>query len=560
MVRDVHDRRNAGRRKNDLRAAAVRRKLIDISSAVSATISLDELFRVIHRNLARVIDAANFAIGILDRRTGTLSFPFFHDERGHHYDPGCRIADGDSLADEVVRTRRPLLLRTADIVQRAVAECRVPKLPLIWLGVPLMAGNEVLGVMAVKSYTDPDRFDREDLEILTSIAQQLATAIERKIAVDALRLSEERFRGFVEGTDDLVVQLDKDGAITYCNNTAERILGEAASACLGRTVIDFVHREDADAFLDSILQILSRRRTSIAIENRLINRRTGQAMPLHWTINGQYDTCGQSVVVNGIAHDLSNRRRVEEERLKVLKLESIGVLSGGIAHDFNNLLSVVIGNLDLLQVKGNLQEKEREFVNAARQASLRAKELTLQLISFSLGDVPRLIPGNLGDVISFRVERARAAVAIELELDIAPDLWPLRFDAFQVDHVIGKLLDNAVEAVAAGGSVRVRLFNHDPAADAGHEAEEEPPLRGRLVVVEIADTGVGIPDAHRLRVFDPYFSTKSRGKQKGIGLGLSIAYAIVRRHQGEIRIWSRPGTGTIVRVYLPAEVDPARCN
>lgn len=558
MVRDVHDRRNAGRRKNDLRAAAVRRTLIDISSAVSTTISLDELFRVIHRNLARIIDAANFAIGILDRRTGTLSFPFCHDERDHHYDPGCRFTEGDSLADEVVRTRRPLLLRTADIVQRAVAECRVPKLPLIWLGVPLLAGNEVLGVMSIKSYTDPHQFDREDLEILTSIAQQLAVAIERKIAADALRLSEERYRGFIEGSDDLVVQLDKDGAITYCNRTAERILGETAGDCLGRTVIDFVHREDADAFLDSILQILSRRRTSIAVENRLINRRTGEVVPLHWTINGQYDTCGQSVVVNGIAHDLSNRKRVEEERLKVLKLESIGVLSGGIAHDFNNLLSVVIGNLDLLQVKGNLQEKEREFVNAARQASMRAKELTLQLISFSLGDAPRLVPGNLDDVIAFRVERARAEVAIEIELDIAPDLWPLCFDAFQVDHVIGKLLDNAVEAVAAGGSVKVRLFNHPPAADTGHEAEEEPPLRGRLVVVEISDTGVGIPDDHRLRVFDPYFSTKSRGNQKGIGLGLSIAYAIVRRHQGEIRIWSRPGTGTIVRVYLPAEVDPAR--
>lgn len=560
MMHDVHDRRNAGRRKNDVRAAAVRRTLLDISSAVSTTYSLDELFRVIHRNLAQIINVANFTIGILDRRTGALSFPFVHDERDHRYDPGCRLADGDSLAEEVIRARRPLLLRTADLVQRAASDRGGPTMPLIWLGVPLMTGNEALGVMAVKSYTDPDQFDRDDLEILTSISQQLAVAIDRKLAADTLRLSEERFRGFVEGTDDLVVQLDREGTITYCNHTAKRLLGDPAGACIGRAIIDFVHREDADAFLDGILQILSRRRTNIAVENRLVNRRTGEAIPLHWSINGQYDTCGQPVVVNGIAHDLSNRKRAEEERLKVLKLESIGVLSGGIAHDFNNLLSVVIGNLDLLQVKGNLQQREREFVRTARQASIRAKELTLQLISFSLGDAPRLVAGNLGDVIAICVDRARARVATPIELDIAPDLRPLRFDAFQVDHVIDKLLANAVEAVADGGTVKVRLYNHHPAVDPGPGAEDGPSLPGEVVVVEIADTGVGIPDAHRLRVFDPYFSTKSRGNQKGRGLGLSIAYAIVRRHQGEIRIWSRPGDGTTVRVYLPTEIDPARRN
>ncbi|MBB5349245.1 PAS domain S-box protein [Desulfoprunum benzoelyticum] len=559
MIRDVQNHRNAGRRKKDLRAAAIRRTLIDISSAVSTTFDLDELFRVVHCKLARVINVTNFAIGIVDRRTGILSFPFFRDEWDVGYDSGYRFADGDSLDDEVLRVRRPLLLQTADLVRRA-ADRRVAKMPLIWLGVPLMTGNEILGVMSVKSYTNPDQFDRDDLEILTSISQQLAVAIERKVAVDSLRLSEERLRGFVEGTDDLVVQLDKEGIITYCNHTAERIFGEPADACIGWAIIDFVHKDDAEAFLDAILQILSRRRTSIVVENRFVNRRSGEAIPLHWTIRRQYDTCGQSVVVNGIAHDLTNRNRAEEERLKVLKLESIGVLSGGIAHDFNNMLSVVIGNLDLLQMKGNLREREREFIHAARQASLRAKELTLQLISFSLGDAPRLVPGNLGDVIAICVDRVRAKVATQIELDIAPDLQLLCFDAFQVDHVIDKLLDNAVEAVAAGGSVRVRLYNHHPDVDIGLQTEDEPPLRGRLVVIEISDTGVGIPDAHRLRVFDPYFSTKSRGNQKGIGLGLSVAYAIVRRHQGEIRIWSKPGSGTTVRVYLPAEVDPDRMN
>ena len=532
---------------------AVYQTLIDIASAVSTTFDLSELFREIHRALGRIIDVANFYIGILDRGTNTISFPFFQDEKDSFFDPIYQYFENNSLSGELIYGRRPLLLRAADLRLRAEEGRIVGTTPQIWLGVPLMVKNEVIGLMAVQNYTNPDKFDVDDLEILTLISHQIAIAIERKTADDARRLSEEKFRGFVEGTDDLVVQMDREGAISYCNHSVARILGQEPQACIGEVIFDFVHPEDVNAFLDIFMQILSRRRTNISVENRLVNRRTGDAISLHWTINGQYDFRGQSVVVNGIARDLSSRKLAEEERLKAQKLESIGVLTGGIAHDFNNLLSVVVGNLDLMQEYGMIGERGLEYLGNARQACQRANELTLQLISFSQGAPPRLVAANLGELVALCVEKTRQRVEARIDLDIAADLWPVRCDAFQISHAVDSLLDNAIEAVSGGGSVRVRLCNGHQDKALSFVGEGFPLRQGRSVMLEIADSGIGIPREHHSRIFDPYFSTKTRGKQKGMGLGLSTAYAIIRRHQGEIRIWSEPGSGTNVRVFIPAQ-------
>ena len=541
-----------GEKNSSRRAESVYQVLIDISSAVSTASDLNELFREMHRTLARVIDVSNFYIGVLDPKTATISFPFFQDEKDSFFDPIYPYFESNSLSGEVIRGRRPLLLGAADLVQRAEEGRIVGTTPLIWMGVPLVVQGEVIGLMALQSYSDPDMFDADDLEILTLISHQIAVAIERKRAEDALRLSEEKFRGFVEGTDDLVVQMDREGAISYCNHASARILGRSPQECAGSLIFDFIHPEDVDAFVDIFMQILSRPGRHLSVENRLVNMRTGEAISLHWTVSGQYDARGLFIAINGVARDLTSRKIAEEERLKAQKLESIGVLSGGIAHDFNNLLSVVTGSLDLLQEYGMLTERGQVYLGNARQACQRAGELTQQLSSFSQGDPPRLVATNLGEVVALCVEKNQARAAARIALDIAPDLWLVRCDVFQIRHAVDSLLENASEAVSGGGEVGVRLGNshHEIAAAS---CGDLPLHQGRMVLLEIFDSGVGIPREIRSRIFDPYFSTKTRGRQRGMGLGLSMAYAIIRRHQGEIRIWSEPGEGTRVQVMIPAQ-------
>lgn len=547
MTCDAH-----GERKERLRAEAVCQTLVDISRAVNTIHDLRKLFERIHSILGRIIDVTNFFIGIVDRRNHTIFFPFFQDEKDEGFAPNTQFREHNSLSGEVIRMRRAMLLRASELEQRAREERIVGTMPLIWLGVPLIVRDEVQGVMGLQSYTNPDLFDHCDLELLTSVSYQVAAAIDRKMAADILRTSEERFRGFVEGTDDLVVQLDKEGGISYANHTAEKIFGFPAARCVGRSIFDFVHPEEIETFLDGYMQLLHRRRTNLTLENRLINPVHGVAIPLNWSINAQYDIQGQSVVLNAIARDLTDQKRAEEERLKIQKLESIGVLSGGIAHDFNNLLSVVMGNLDLVQAVGQLPDDGKTCIQSAKQACLRAKDLTRQLITFSKGGAPRKMPGVLDGLIRDCVRRAGEGFAGRILLDLADNLWPVSFDAVQIGQAIDNLLTNAIEAMAENGDIVVRAANCRREPDTGGADGAPACLSGRCVQLVISDTGIGIPDVHRSKIFDPYFTTKSRGTQKGMGLGLATTYAIVSRHQGEIQIWSAPGKGTTVQVFLPA--------
>lgn len=547
-----------GEKREIFRAERIYQTLIDISSAVNTTFDLRELFQTIHRALGRILDVTNFFIGIVDRQNSTIYFPFSKDEMDDRYDPIYQFKENNSLSGEIVQTRKPLLLRVADLEKRVKEERVVGTLPKIWLGVPLIIRNEVQGVMAVQSYTNPDQFDESDLEIMVSVSHQIALAIDRKRAADVLRANEERFRGFVEGTDELVVQMDREGIISYANHTAEKIFGAAADKCLGLSVFDFVHSGDIDVFLEHYMQLLSRQRTSLSLENRLVNPRSGCEIPLHWTINAQYDVQGQSIVVNGIARDLTDQRRAEEERLKIQKLESIGVLSGGIAHDFNNLLSVIMGNLDLAQAIGHVQDPGKTFLLEAKQACNRAKELTRRLITFSKGGAAVKLAGELDTLIGDCVRRAQVGFVGQIHLDLAEDLWPVSFDAVQMSQAIDNLLANAIEAVAEDGQITVRAANciHDSHWSLADKSW--PTLSRKCVELAILDTGRGIPAIHHSKIFDPYFSTKSRGTQKGMGLGLATTYAIVHRHHGEIRIWSEPDKGTAVHIYLPAlEIEEA---
>ena len=547
-----------GEKREIFRAERIYQTLIDISSAVNTTFDLRELFQTIHRALGRILDVTNFFIGIVDRQNSTIYFPFSKDEMDDRYDPIYQFKENNSLSGEIVQTRKPLLLRVADLEQRVKEERVVGTLPKIWLGVPLIIRNEVQGVMAVQSYTNPDQFDESDLEIMTSVSHQIALAIDRKRAADVLRANEERFRGFVEGTDELVVQMDREGIISYANHTAEKIFGTPADKCLGLSIFDFVHSGDIDVFLEHYMQLLSRQRTSLSLENRLVNPRNGCEIPLHWTINAQYDVQGQSIVVNGIARDLTDQRRTEEERLKIQKLESIGVLSGGIAHDFNNLLSVIMGNLDLAQAIGQVQDPGKTFLLEAKQACNRAKELTRRLITFSKGGAAVKLAGALDTLIVDCVRRAQEGFVGQIDLDLADDLWPVSFDAVQMGQAIDNLLANAIEAVAEDGQITVRAANCSHDTHWSPADRSWPILTRKSVELAILDTGRGIPAIHHSKIFDPYFSTKSRGTQKGMGLGLATTYAIIHRHHGEIRIWSEPDKGTAVHVYLPAlEVEEA---
>ena len=248
-------------------------------------------------------------------------------------------------------------------------------------------------------------------------------------------------------------------------------------------------------------------------------------------------------LVAQVYFDISERKKIEEEHLKIAKLESLGILAGGIAHDFNNILTAIVGSISFAKLCLSKEDDVYEALIVAEQASLRAKDLTRRLLTFSKGgepirrtvSIPRLLRNTAGFVLSGSSSRC--------VYDLKDNLSNVEADEGQITQVFNNILLNAIQAMPEGGTVRVEAENI-----VIEENDIVPVTKGKYVKVSISDQGGGVPQENIKKIFDPYFTTKPQGS----GLGLATAYSIVEKHHGYIHVESDSGTGTTFSVYLPA--------
>jgi len=255
---------------------------------------------------------------------------------------------------------------------------------------------------------------------------------------------------------------------------------------------------------------------------------------------------------------MADKEREEERNRKMLlemanmqKIESLGQLAGGIAHDFNNILAGIIGNLSVLKDDGGLSAEGRATVKDILDASASAQKITRQLLAFARGGQPVKKAFDLGEALSSWCSFSMRGSRSRAEVSIAPGLWPVNGDEGMLSQAVNNLLRNAREAMPVGGLVKVKAENLERDGE-----EEQCPPAGKCVRLTIADTGGGIPPENLARIFEPYFTTKTQGH----GLGLSMAYSIIKGHGGDLQARSLPGSGAEFTVYLPAETAalPAR--
>ncbi len=239
---------------------------------------------------------------------------------------------------------------------------------------------------------------------------------------------------------------------------------------------------------------------------------------------------------------IEQQARLEAEVQRAARLESLGVLAGGIAHDYNNLLTVIMGNLSLMKFNPLVMGTESERVREIEHGTLRARDLTRQLITFAEGGEPMCVATNLSEIVHQAVQRVLVKTNIRCAYDIATDLRPALVDAEQIAQAVQNLLHNAMEAMPNGGLVRIVLAN--AAVDAGFFGLTP----GHYLTLNIIDTGEGIPPDALPRIFDPFFTTKTSGG----GLGLATVYSIIKKHRGHIQVQSRVGQGTTFSLWLPA--------
>lgn len=341
--------------------------------------------------------------------------------------------------------------------------------------------------------------------------------------------------------------ISEDKLILEANLTVADLLGEERSSLPGQPFSRFIFDEDQDIFYLCFKKLIATT-TRLACDLRML-RRDGYWFwaKLECVSLASNDTGGIRIRV--ALQDNTDVKRLETEVIKAQKLESTARLAGGIAHDFNNLLAVILGNLEISQEDLPMGRPVADKLKNARDACLRAAQLTKKFLTFSSGGEPVIKPVPVEPLITDSVRLALAGFNVDFECSFPDDLWPVAVDATQMALAIGNVATNAREAMLQGGVVRIRAENVDsiPENLAGLNDRD-----AKFVKVSIQDQGVGIPLEVLTQVFDPYFTSKNLWNKKGLGLGLTVTYSIVKRHGGAIDIASRPDAGTTVSLYLPA--------
>ena len=401
--------------------------------------------------------------------------------------------------------------------------------------------KQTLQIFAARAASEIER--KKEVEGLASEKDALRDTAERDRVIFEEKIAAEQellavtLRSMREGC----ITTDNEGRVGMLNPVAEQFTGwtqaEAADRPLnevlrlttlrGNRTVDALRFKEKAWQKDAHIMAVARDGTERRVEISAAPINAGRNLDL-----------GTVFVVR----DVTEKQRIEEERYKAEKLESIGVAAGGIAHDFNNLLTAVIGNLSLSLMSAEGEVRQR--IEASKNAAFRAQDLARQLLTFAKGGAPTKKTASLRQIVLDTVGFSLSGTSVRPDFSMPEDLWPGEVDAGQISQVFSNLAVNAVQVMERGGTLHVKAENI-----VIDEENTHPTLGpGRYVKITVRDEGPGIPEEIQKKIFDPYFTTKPTGN----GLGLATTYSIVKNHEGFIGVESAPGQGATFHVYLPA--------
>ena len=529
-------------------AHQVTRTLYEIADSVNTSISLEALYKNIHDSLKRVMDVTNFFIAIVDKKKKHLTFPYHVDTKDDDFEDITDFNPDKSLTGYVVRKAEPLILKKDALKRRAEKGGVWGPVPLVWLGVPLKIRGDVTGVVAVQNYDDPDSYHKRDIELLASVSDQIAVAIDRKRAEERLEKSEHKFSKLFQTLPCwCLLTVMKTGEILEANDTFFETSGYSREEVIGKTGNDFglyVNPADRQTAMDEFFD--KGRLHDFPIQFR---RQNGAILDCLWS--AQTFSLGNQLCWISAVLDITNSKKAEQERHRAVKLAAdrkkqalVGQVAGKMAHDFNNILGAIMGNAELALM--DCEEGElKETLELILGQTLRGRSMTKNLTAFAKHQEPRHEYLNINTTVDQVINLMEKDLeGIRVVTDFGADIPDLIADSGMIEHAFVNLVQNAVHALSKtkDPEISIRTFSE-----------------GNHICFRITDNGCGIPKEHMSDVFEPSFTLKGgndnqgaySGDIKGTGYGLSNVTRYVDQHKGGIYMESEMNAGTTLVIRLP---------
>jgi len=466
-----------------------------------------------------------------------------------------RLVQDDPILRYLIEQKTPVVVGNNPLppelsdVQSFIAKLGLTSI----LVVPLIVESRVIGSLSLQSPT-PYHFSDQEINLAWRVADQVAGVLVRT----QLNKEHRRLSAAIEQSAESVIITDTEGIVLYVNPSFERITGYTRAEVLGAKFNMLKSGKHNHEFYKEMWNTI---KDGNVWHGRFINKKKdGTLYTDEATISPVRSENGKIVNYVGVQRDVTRELQLEEQYRQAQKMEAVGLLASGIAHDFNNLLTVINGFAEMIQFElppDNLHLQK--LASRVRYSGTRAAALVRQLLAFSRREFVEPEVLNLNRTItdiSKMVERL-IEENIVLKTDFAPDLWPVRVDAHQIEQIIVNLSVNARDAMPDGGRLTIETQNQllDDEYVAGHLGLEP----GEYVLISVSDTGIGMTDEVKEHLFEPFFTTKERGK--GTGLGLATVFGIVEQYNGRIFVYSEPGKGSTFKIYLPREHEaPAEAS
>jgi PAS domain S-box-containing protein len=382
--------------------------------------------------------------------------------------------------------------------------------------------------------------------------QELSSRIQAMLKIKSIRnafqAGEKRFRRMYEKARVAFMTLDEKGYILSVNPAWEKLLGYKKADTIRKSFYEMLPASDAEC----LRAYFSNNDVAEPAQDIELNicRKDGSVVRVSFNSFQETDIHNKNRSAYCTLCDLTHKSTNPDSVFKAQQLEFTATLAGGIAHDFNNLLMSIMGNISLAQIFLNPEDKAFKILERAESACNEGKALTHQFIILSKCGYPSKKTSSIRKLLNKSSIIENPHPKVDVVLDLPDDLWKIEVDEYQIRYVLSHLMSNAIESMPDGGKVYIMIRNII--------SSDKPPFpvhpisAGRFLHMMIKDQGKGISSEHLPRIFDPYYTTKEMGPQKGMGLGLTTVYSIIHKHEGFIFIESEVNLGTTVNIYLPA--------